>query len=333
MTKLNQNASTLLAAISDGQIHSGEVLGNILGVSRAAVWKQLQQFEKYGVAVETVKGQGYRIEGGLDLLNQQVIFNYLPELVRGLVTELVLEPVLPSTNQELLDRVRENRPAHGVVYLAEMQTAGRGRRGRDWQSPFARNIYLSLAWKFEQGIAAVEGLSLAVGVAVLRALTTLGAAEVGLKWPNDLMVGEKKLGGVLVEIAGDVSGECYVIIGLGLNVNMPDAAATKIDQGWTDLARIGVYRREKMNRSILIGEILRHLLPMVAGFEKTGFSPIKKEWEAANIHQGQLVDIVTAAETVSGTALGVTDSGALRMQVDGKEQVFVGGEVSVRRTA
>lgn len=332
MTKLNQNASTLLAAISDGQIHSGEALGKILGVSRAAVWKQLQQVEKYGVTIETVKGQGYRVEGGLDLLDQRVIVNCLPEAARGLITELFLESVLPSTNQVLLDRVRENRPAHGVIYLAEMQTAGRGRRGRDWQSPFARNIYLSLAWKFEQGIAAVEGLSLAVGVAVLRALSTLGAAEVGLKWPNDLMVGEKKLGGVLVEIAGDVSGECHVIIGLGLNVNMPDSAATKIDQAWTDLTRIGVYRREKINRSILVGEILRQLLPMVAGFEKTGFAPMKNEWEAANIHLGQQVNIVTVAETVSGTALGVTDSGALRMEVRGKEQVFVGGEVSVRRT-
>lgn len=332
MIKLNQNANTLLAAISDGQIHSGEALGKVLGVSRAAVWKQLQQFEKYGVTIETVKGQGYRIEGGLDLLDRQAIVNYMPEVVRNLVTELVVEMVLPSTNQVLLDRMRENQLAHGVVYLAEMQTAGRGRRGRDWQSPFARNIYLSLAWKFEQGIAAVEGLSLAVGVAVLRALSTMGAAEVGLKWPNDLMVGEKKLGGVLVEIAGDVSGECHVIIGLGLNVNMPDSAATKIDQAWTDLARIGAYRRGKISRSILVGEILRQLLPMVAEFEKTGFAPMKNEWEAANIHQGQQVNIVTVAETVSGIVLGVTGKGVLRMQVQGKEQLFVGGEVSVRRT-
>ncbi len=332
MMKLNPNATSLLTVMSDGEIHSGETLGAMLAISRAAVWKQLQQFEKFGLQIETVKGQGYRIEGGLDLLDRQVILESLPDAVCGLITELVLEPVLSSTNQVLLNRVRENQSVHGMVCLAEMQTAGRGRRGRVWQSPFARNIYLSLAWKFEQGIAAVEGLSLAVGVAVVRALSRLGATGVGLKWPNDLMVGEEKLGGVLVEIAGDVSGDCTVIIGLGLNVNMSGSEAEKIDQAWTDLTRIEGYRRGKTSRSSLVGELLAQLLPVVAEFEKTGFAPMKKEWEAANIHLGQLVNIMSAAGSVCGTALGVTENGALRLRVNGEEKIFVGGEISLRRS-
>ena len=321
----------LINLLQDGGIHSGESLGNKLGVSRAAIWKHLSKLDQFGIGLETIKGQGYRIPNGLDLLDLKRIQRTLPDNIKSSINEIIFSPIVSSTNQMLLDRIRQHQNIHQVICLTEMQSQGRGRRGRSWESPFASNIYLSMAWKFERGIAAVEGLSLVVGLAVYRALLQLNF-KVGLKWPNDLLYEGKKLGGILVEISGDVSGDCFVVIGLGVNVRMPPTSAENIDQPWIDLKTIAKAERfEKIvNRSDLVATILIQLIPMLEKFGDSGFAPFKNEWESAHVYQGQRVNLNTGSQYISGTVLGVNENGALRLDVAGSEQVVVGGEVTLR---
>ncbi|MGY8862292.1 MAG: biotin--[acetyl-CoA-carboxylase] ligase, partial [Pseudomonadales bacterium] len=230
LTSLNQ----LLHLLADGQFHSGTDLGQHLNMSRAAVWKQLKGVEALGVKLHRVRGRGYRISGGLDLLDVEAIQRQLPVLDPTFNVQLQMS--LPSTNQTLMQR-QQQQSIHAEVILAEVQTSGRGRLGRHWQSPFGQNIALSLGWSFVGGAAALEGLSLVVGVALAQALGDLGVHQVQLKWPNDVLVGGKKLAGILLEMRGDATGPCNVVIGIGLNVHLTHDDA--IDQPWVSLAQLG----------------------------------------------------------------------------------------------
>lgn len=323
----------LVQQLARGDFVSGKALGELMGVSRAAVWKQLQQLQAYGLSVESVKGRGYRVPGGLDLLDKQAVHYELSAQSRACLTKLHLEPVMDSTNSWLLRQLLTGEAGPGAACIAEQQTQGRGRRGRQWISPFARNLYCSLAWEFEQGVGALEGLSLAVGVATVSALTRLGLTGVQLKWPNDLLHGNRKLGGVLLELTGEASGLCQVVIGIGLNVRMPAPAAASIDQPWIDLAEMVGNVDKLPSRSRLAGVLLDELILMLCQFQQQGFAAYHESWEALNAHAGQRVMLTTPSSAVSGWVLGITHQGALRMQVDGKEQVYIGGEVSLRSEA
>ncbi|SMF45176.1 BirA family transcriptional regulator, biotin operon repressor / biotin-[acetyl-CoA-carboxylase] ligase [Alteromonadaceae bacterium Bs31] len=323
---MQSKQTQLLAVLADGNYHSGENLGELLGVSRAAVWKQLQQLEQLGIEVKSQKGKGYCIEGGLSLLSAKSIMAALSSDAAELLTRLDVLNGVDSTNQYLLEKVTQSE-VHGLVCTAEQQTAGRGRRGRPWVSPYGGNIYLSLAWRFSQGVAAVEGLSLAVGVAVAQALEGLGCEGLVLKWPNDVLYKGKKLGGILLELAGDASGEFHVIVGIGLNVRMAKGAGAQVDQAWTDLADVGGVSLE---RNRIIAHLLERLLPMLETYEREGFSQYHSAWEQRNAHLGRTVELESPANTVQGEMLGVTSSGGLRLQVGEREEVFLGGEISVR---
>lgn len=325
---MNKTLISLVRCLADGEFHSGAELGSAIGVSRAAVWKQLQQLQDLGVEVESVKARGYRVTGGLELLDGQAIRQALELETAGLLTDLTIETQLPSTNAYLLAGVASGVDRQGAVCLAEMQTAGRGRRGRVWQSPFAANIYLSVAWRFDQGIAAMEGLSLATGVCICRALESLGYQEIVLKWPNDLLVAGAKLGGVLLEIAGDASGECYVVVGIGLNVAMPASSGAHIDQDFVDLRSIS--KAERPSRNSIVAALLNEILPMLSRFPQCGFSHYRDAWQRRNAHFGQRVSLVAASNIVQGVVRGVTDTGALVLDVDGQLREFVGGELSLR---
>ena len=329
--RLSVTLVSLIQILRDGGIHSGESLGKKLGVSRAAIWKQLNRLKQQGIPFETIKGQGYRVPNGLDLLDIKDIKDALPQSIGHLVKEIIYSPIVTSTNQILLDRIRQQQYAHQVVCVTEMQTAGRGRRGRSWESPFAGNLYLSLAWQFEQGIAALEGLSLVVGLAIYRALSKLNI-QVGLKWPNDLLYQGKKLGGVLIEISGDVSGECFVVIGIGLNIKMPHSSGEKIDQPWIDLQTIVRFNglTPHLNRSALVALILEQLMPMLDHFASSGFAPFRREWQAVHVYHGKSVTLTSGSRQVTGKVLGVNDNGALRLQTRNGEQLLVGGEISLR---
>jgi BirA family biotin operon repressor/biotin-[acetyl-CoA-carboxylase] ligase len=214
------------------------------------------------------------------------------------------------------------------VCLAELQHAGRGRRGRLWVSPFAANLYLSLLWRSAAGAAALGGLSLVAGLAVLRSLRAFGIDSAGLKWPNDILVGRAKLAGILIDVVGESSGPCAVIIGVGINVAMPAPAAAGIDQAWTDLQTAS--GRTGISRNHLAACLLDHMLPAVAAFEAEGLHPFLEEWRCHDLVDGRDVDLRLANEVICGTARGVDASGALLVDTDTGRRRFASGEVSVR---
>lgn len=245
---------------------------------------------------------------------------------RGLLTELALHQEIDSTNAEAMRRLGGGSGS-GLVVSAEQQTAGRGRRGRRWVSPLGTNLYLSLAWTFDRGVEAMGGLSLAVGVAVADALDQQGLPGVGLKWPNDILHGGAKLGGILVETAGNNGGPADAVVGIGINLRMPEDSAGDIDQAWTDVERA---RGSGMGRNALFSTLLNHLLPLLAGFEREGFGAWRERWLSRNVHAGRRVTLTSGASTVAGVVQGIDESGALLLDVGGTTRSFNGGEISLR---
>lgn len=319
------NFQAILELLADGNYHSGKDLGELLGVSRTAVWKHLQKLEAYGVPLESVKGKGYRLPGGLELLDAARIQSGLTPLARSFLSELDVRQSVDSTNVQAMARANAGG-GHGYVCLAEHQTAGRGRRGRQWLSPFGQSLYCSVVVEFEGGAAALEGLSLAVGVALVRAVRALGASDVGLKWPNDVLSRGRKLAGILLEMTGDPAGICQVVVGVGLNVRVAPGAATAIDQPWTDMNEL----LPGISRNDLAVAMLNELLPLLAHYHLQGFAAYREEWEQAHVFAGQPVRLLTASEELHGLAVGVTNTGALRLQIGDTVAEFHGGEVSLR---
>ena len=319
--------TTLLPLLASGEYRSGQDLALALGVSRTAVWKQLNKLDELGLEIESVKGRGYRIPGGLDLLDGPAVGAALSPQAANLLSQLVVMETVDSTNAEAMRRVAAGASA-GLVCTAEQQSAGRGRRGREWVSPFARNLYVSLVWEFHQGAAALEGLSLAVGVAVTRALAACRLPPVKLKWPNDVLFGDAKLGGILLEMTGDAAGACQVIVGVGLNVAMPRSTGAAIDQAWTDVASMA--GDEYPRRNTLLAALLNELLPLLADFEARGFAPWQAEWQTLDAFAGKPVVLRTGADPVAGIARGVDRRGALQLETASGIQAVYGGEISLR---
>lgn len=261
-----------------------------------------------------------------DLLDASRITASLTPQARALLTELSLHDQIDSTNTEALRRL-ESLPAGGLVIAAEQQVSGRGRRGRSWASPHGCNLYVSAVWDFERGAEAMAGLSLAVGVAVADALEHEGLDGIGLKWPNDILHGGGKLGGILIEIAGHASGRASAVVGIGVNLSMPDAEASAIDQPWTDARRAGGL---ESGRNQLLASLLNHLLPLLAEFEDSGFPPWRERWTRRNAHDGAQVVLTSGESTVTGIVQGVDDTGALLLDLGGTVRAFTGGEVSLR---
>lgn len=317
----------ILEILKDGDFHSGESLGERLGVSRTAVWKQLQKLESIGLQLESIKGTGYRVPAGFELLDPECIHGQLT-VHKGLrPNQLHIFHNIDSTNKYLRERADNPDYARSIV-LAESQSGGRGRRGKTWVSPFGANIYMSILWDFERGAEGLEGLSLAVGVAVRRALLELGLEDVQLKWPNDIYIGQMKLGGILLEMLGDPAGHCSVVVGVGINVSMPTTAATAIDQDWTDIVS---QLAEPISRNRLAAALINHILVVLDSFQISGFGPYRDEWQSADAFKGQQATVTTVRDAISGTVIGVDSGGALEMELAGGEiQRFIGGELSLR---
>lgn len=304
---------------------SGDALARRYGVTRAAVWKRMQGLREAGVAIEAEAGRGYALAQPLDLLDADGIVAALATEPARMLSRLEVAWSLDSTNSELL---RREAPPLGVfALLAERQTAGRGRRGRRWTSPLAANLYLSLSRRYAGGLAQLGGLSLAAGVATAEALHAVGAIDVQLKWPNDLVVGPRKLGGLLVEGSGEPAGTARAVLGLGLNVRMPSTQAAAIDQPWTDLhALLPILP----TRNALAARLLDHLLPALALFDLEGLPPFLARYQQYDVLQGRAVELAHGDSLHRGIALGVAEDGALRIAIDGAERRFHSGEVSVR---
>ncbi|WP_233998639.1 bifunctional biotin--[acetyl-CoA-carboxylase] ligase/biotin operon repressor BirA [Microbulbifer pacificus] len=315
----------LLALLADGEVHSGESLGEVLGVSRAAVWKQLQKLESLGLQVASEKGRGYRLCGGLDLLDEPAIRGQLARETLPLLGPLRVFDRVDSTNARMLVAL-ETGAGHCEVLLAEQQTAGRGRRGRTWLSPFGAGISISIGWRFSGGVQLLEGLSLAVGVALARALARFDVPDVRLKWPNDVWCRGRKLAGVLLELSGDLTDRCAVVIGIGLNMRLPAAAADTIGQPWIDLAEV----RPGISRNALVAAMLDELLPMLASYPESGFAVWREAWQALDQFAGVEVCLQSAQQRWCGIERGVDASGALLLEIDGTCRAFHGGELSLR---
>ncbi|MDR6096124.1 bifunctional biotin--[acetyl-CoA-carboxylase] ligase/biotin operon repressor BirA [Stenotrophomonas sp. SORGH_AS_0321] len=314
----------LLAKLAAGPL-SGDALARELGQTRAAIWKRIQGLRTAGVAIEGRAGDGYTLSQPVDLLDAGGIRAGLPAAADALLDDLQVTWSTVSTNTELL---RCSAPPRGSrVLLAERQTGGRGRRGRDWASPLAAHIYLSVLRGFGGGLAQLGGLSLVAGVAVAEALRGLGHAQVQLKWPNDLVVDGRKLGGLLVEGGGEFAGPARAVIGIGLNVHMPPAFAERIDQPWTDLDRLA---GAPVQRNAVATAVLAALLPALEQFEAEGLAPFLSRYAALDSLAGREVRVELGGAWQDGRALGLAEDGALRVEIEGREQPVHAGEVSVR---
>lgn len=322
-SRSNMATKQVLKRLADGEFHSGQALADEWGVSRTAVWKQVESLTGVGLDVERVRGKGYRLKGGLELLDQGLITAELDAPARAQLCELQLLDHTDSTNAELQ---RDSAPMAGArVCLAEYQSAGRGRRGRQWLSPYGSNIYCSVAWTFEGGAEVLEGLSLAVGVILCDALMACGVEGLALKWPNDLLLQGRKLAGVLVEVQGDLDGPVTAIIGVGVNVRMPESIRGGIDQPWSDLSN-----ESGASRNRVIGRYLNGLLPALANYEAGGFEPWHSRWLALDAYADAPVMVHSGNQRTAGIARGVDGRGALRLETGAGIETLYGGEVSLR---
>lgn len=320
----------LIKILADGDYHSGQLIGDSLGVSRTAVWKKIAGLESFGLKVESIKGKGYRLVDGkaLSLLDKATIKAGLNDSAKAALTRLKCDQVIDSTNTNLMQQMAGGLLS-GSVCLAEMQTAGRGRRGRAWVSPYAGSVYMSVSQVFHRGAISTEGLSLAVGVLVVEALAELGVGELQLKWPNDIYWRGSKLAGILLELVGDAAGECAVVVGLGLNVSLPKAVGNEIDQSWIDLQSIV---NTTFSRSELVARLLNNLLPALSNYEAEGFHSYLQRWGDLDFLKGSAVTASVGDNSVVGFAQGVNDRGALVIETPLGLQIINGGEVSVRKT-
>jgi BirA family biotin operon repressor/biotin-[acetyl-CoA-carboxylase] ligase len=318
----------LLLRLANGPA-SGAALARELGLTRAAIWKRVQNLRDAGVDIDAHPTRGYALAMPLTLLDAMRIGSALAPAARAELAGLQVDFETDSTQARAL---AAPPPAQGcAVFLAERQTAGRGRRGRSWASPLAAHLYVSVARRFAGGFASLGGLSLAVGVAVAEALRSAGVEQVALKWPNDLVVADRKLGGILIDLRGEAQGPCEAVIGIGLNWRMPAAAARGIDQPWCDLATLapGAWP----DRNALAVHVLDALLPALARFEHDGLAPFAARWRALDALAGRPVRVLDGERRHEGTALGIDATGALRVRHADGERCWHSGEVSVRDAA
>ncbi|UAW98163.1 biotin--[acetyl-CoA-carboxylase] ligase [Halopseudomonas nanhaiensis] len=314
----------LLDLMSDGEFHSGEWLGQQLGVSRAAIWKTLKKLEDDGYPLHSVRGKGYRAPKGASLLNVERITRLLAEECHA-KWQWHLTSEIDSTNAQAHRLISRFGP-RPLACSSEQQISGRGRRGRSWASPFAQNIYLSVVEPFETGAQALEGLSLLVGLVLVETLEEAGYQRCQLKWPNDVLMDGRKLAGVLIEVAGDLSSECIAVIGVGINVLM--SRSEQIDQQWTSLYLAS--QAGELDRNWLIARFMSRLEVALALFRQDGFLPFVARWSERDAWIGRTVRVVSGSNATEGTYLGITGSGALRLSTGAGEVVMHGGEVSLR---
>lgn len=326
--ELKEIQRRLLERLADGAFHSGRELSEQLGLSRTAVWNHFKNLEKLGLDLCAVTGKGYRLSQPLELLDASKIHSNMGVFARSCLDSLKIHDIIDSTSRQLSAAANLDAVS-GAVYLAECQTDGRGRLGRKWVSPYGRNICLSLLWHYEVGPAALSGLSLAVGMAVTRALQAEGIDEAGLKWPNDIFYDDRKLGGVLVEVMGDSLGPCKVVVGLGLNIDLPNEAAGEIDQPWIDLKEIVGQRDFSRNR--LTGLLLNELLSVLNDFDQTGLRGYLDEWSKWDCMAGKPALLRVGGEVLHGTVRGINETGMLLFEdAKGESRAYASGEVSLR---
>ena len=318
----------LLAALATGETLSGARLAAASGVTRAAIWKQIEALRGRGVPIESAGTAGYRVPWPLQMLDKKRIRAALSTAIAQRVGALDLHWELDSTSSELQRRAAEAADLSFV--LAETQSAGRGRRGRHWLSPPGLNLYLSCLKRFDDGFGALSGLSLAIGVMVLRALDSLGIAGAGLKWPNDILAGDGKLGGILVELSGEYQGPCAAVIGIGVNLRLTDDLREQAGQPVCDLATLAHGTPPDRNR--VAAALIAALVEGLEQFERAGFAAFQQEYARYDCLHGVPLRASGATGELEGIGAGIDQRGALQLQNASGMHRIDSADVTVRRT-
>lgn len=310
--------------LKSGEFCSGEDLAEGLGITRSAVWKHIKNIEEQGIPIEAVTGKGYRIPGGLEFLSKSKITSHLEAKNNLIPTKLQVLDIIPSTNTLLMDQMAQKKLETGHIVLAEMQTQGKGRMGKIWHSPYGRNLYLSLLWKFHLDLASLAGLSVLVGLSIIQALASLDISSVKLKWPNDLYADSKKLGGILIESSREAEGPIQAVIGIGLNVHSVNkelglqTRATCL----SELAPMEVYRNQ------LAAEVIYTLIKNLKLFETQGLKPWKNALVQYDMLKGKQITLQLPNEKLTGVAKGINQQGGIQLKTTQGLQTFQLGSVS-----
>ena len=332
-----QRLAETLSILADGEFHSGEHLAKHLKVSRGTVWKQIDSVRQLGLDVYAVRGKGYRLATPFELLNRNFILKHIIKADQTPPSKLDLHWEVDSTNARLMELARQEQGLeNGHTCLAELQSQGRGRRGRTWQSPIGGNIYLSQYWRLADGFASTGGLSLAVAVAIIRALRNSdirvqqAGNEIGVKWPNDIVCRGKKLAGILLEITGEPSGLCHVVIGVGINLHLSATIEEKIDQPCIDLKTI---TGGTVDRNRLTACLITELLNLYQALDRNQLQNYIEEWKSLDSFHGKHVVLKSPKGEFKGVVRGVDANGAIQLAQDGKLMSFHSGEVSLRKSS
>ncbi|WP_334327114.1 bifunctional biotin--[acetyl-CoA-carboxylase] ligase/biotin operon repressor BirA [Gilliamella apicola] len=311
----HQNPLKLIEILADGEFHSGEELAASFGITRAGINKYMKVLREWGLDFTSVQGKGYCLIAPIDLIKKCKIDHYYQADSR---CEIL--PIIDSTNQYLLDKIGQLRSGDSCV--AEFQSKARGRRGRKWFSPFGSNLYFSMYWQLEQGVAAAMGLSLVVGIVIADTLRELSGQDIKVKWPNDLYLNDQKLAGILVELAGKTGDCAHAIIGIGVNLMMTNPDPNIVNQKWANLG--------KVDRNLLVARIVKNLNIKLSEFEKQGLAPFISDWNRLDNFANRPVKLLIGDNIIRGIAKGINEQGALMLEQDGKIHAHIGGEISLR---
>ncbi|NUF26678.1 BirA family transcriptional regulator, biotin operon repressor / biotin-[acetyl-CoA-carboxylase] ligase [Gilliamella bombicola] len=311
----HKNPLKLIEILADGKYHSGEELATIFGITRAGINKYIKQLREWGVDLTSVQGKGYCLASPLNLLNKNKIDQHYQS-----DSHCEILPIIDSTNQYLLDRI--GQLTSGDCCVAEFQSKARGRRGRKWFSPFGSNLYFSMYWKLEQGVAAAMGLSLVVGIVLADTLRTLSGQNIKVKWPNDLYLNDQKLAGILVELAGKTGDCAHVVIGVGVNLTMTNPDTNIVNQKWANLGNV--------DRNLLVAQVAKVLKSKLIEFEKHGLAPFIHDWNRLDNFANRPVKLLIGDNIIRGIAKGINEQGALLLEQNGKINAHIGGEISLR---
>lgn len=316
----------LLEILADGRFHSGQRLASQLGVTRSGIWKAVGALRQQGLEVHAVSGRGYCLAFPFERLNRQTIHEELDGNVRDWLSHLDVLWAVDSTNNYLMRFARESDSALPRACVAESQSSGRGRHGRHWVSPLGRNLYLSLLIESHRAPAMLSALPLAVGLSVVQLIEQYGVHGIGIKWPNDIYYRGAKLGGVLMELVGDSTGPCRLVIGIGLNVYMLPEEGKSIDQAWTSLQTMGL----ALSRNLLVSRVINEVHDTFHRYERYGFEPFMSQWRRCDILRGRQVTLQLHDDRISGQVEDVDASGALLLQTSSGLGRYLSGDVSVR---
>lgn len=316
----------LLSILADGEFYSGEELARRMDVSRAAIWKSIKQLKSFGLIINAKRGKGYRLNNPVELLSENKIRKALSARCNKYFHSIDILFNTTSTNSYLFKRI-DSDLIRGQVVLAEYQSQGKGRRGNKWLSPLASGIYLSIAWQLDKSPTVLGLLSLYIGVAIIRALKTLNINTVGLKWPNDILIDNKKLGGVLLEMRGESGGPVDVVIGVGLNYDLPEEMISSIDQPVTDICH---HSQQRLSRNKIAASLISNIFEVLDSMQTETDLVLLNEWRQYDCCKNEYVRLILPGSKIQGRLEGVDDQGSLLICVNGKTQHFSSGEISLR---